>query len=281
VIAWFMGNYFCGESSDEQRDQPRTGFYSIQDSYNSIEEVQQALRKVGLESSDLIVGVDFTKSNNWSGARSFGGRCLHDLSSPEPNPYQRVISIVGRTLEAFDDDRMIPAYGFGDSFTKDKECFPFFPGDQPCQGFQEVLNRYNEITPGITLAGPTSFGPVIRKAIETVKEARSYHILVIIADGEVTNQKDTENAIVEASRYPLSIVVVGVGDGPWDLMEEFDDKLPSRVFDNFQFVPYDRIMSSLPAGASADAAFACAALMEIPEQFRLVKQLGYLDNTMS
>lgn len=64
--------------------------------------------------------------------------------------------------QPFDDDKMIPVFGFGDKKTGDKSVFSFYPDNRACHGFQEVLQRYNELTPQIEMAGPTSFAPVIR-----------------------------------------------------------------------------------------------------------------------
>jgi len=174
-------------------------------------------------------------------------------------------------LEPFDEDHLIPCFGFGDITTKGNAVFPFFP--DKTAGIQEVLQRYAEITPHIQLSGPTNFAPLIYEAINITKAQKDFHILLIVADGQVTNEQETIQAIVEASNYPLSIVLIGVGDGPWEQMKHFDDALPQRKFDNFQFVNFNEIMST---STHPDAAFAVAALMELPDQLTAIKRLKLL-----
>ncbi|KAF3974814.1 hypothetical protein CMV_001887 [Castanea mollissima] len=111
------------------------------------QEVTEALACAGLESSNLIVGIDFTKRNEWTGAKSFRKRSLHHIGGGL-NPYEQAISIIGKTLSAFDEDNLIPCFGFGD--------------------------------------GPTSFAPVIEMAMTIVEQSGGqYHVLVIIVDGQV------------------------------------------------------------------------------------------------
>ena len=128
-------------------------FGMIPDRYETLDEVTAALRRSGLESSNLIVAVDFTKSNEWTGKHTFGGRCLHEAVDGAMNPYETAITIIGRTLEEFDDDNLIPAFGFGDVSTHDRAVFSLTDGERPCRGFAEVLDRYRAVVPATKLAG--------------------------------------------------------------------------------------------------------------------------------
>jgi hypothetical protein len=194
------------------------------------------------------------------------------------NLYERVISSIGTTLEPFDADHQIPAYGFGQQQDQFHQyLFNINRNGTLCLGFMDVLQQYrNTVSMGVQMSGPTSFAPIIYEAIETVKRTRQYHILIIITDGQLDDKITDANAIVRASHYPISIITIGVGDGPWDDMHDFDDKLPDRLFDNFQFVDFNSIEASCVE--DHNLFLATNAMMEIPEQYKEIKRLGLFSN---
>ena len=75
---------------------------------------------------------------------------------------------------------------------------------------------------------------------------QQYFVLLILTDGEITDFDQTRDAIVRASRLPMSIIIVGVGPADFKAMELLDGddgKLRSTVGeavvrDIVQFVPF-------------------------------------------
>lgn len=56
---------------------------------------------------------------------------------------------------------------------------------------------------------------MINKAIEIAKRENNilnYNILVLFTDGLICDMNDTLRAIVEASFFPISIIIIGVGN---------------------------------------------------------------------
>ncbi|EQC33035.1 hypothetical protein SDRG_09555 [Saprolegnia diclina VS20] len=263
----------CGVDEDHNLHSSTRRCKSTATKYESYEELQTSLQEAGLETSHLLIAIDYTRSNDWNGKWSFG-KSLHyiDPSDVDANPYQAVIRALGKTLEAFDKDQLIRLYGFGDATTRDVSCFKL--DDAPCRGFTDALERYKVVTPTVALAGPTSFTPIIEEAVRLVKATQQYHILVIIADGQVTCETETADSIVAASNSALSIIMVGVGDGPWDMMNKYSDKLTRRRFENFQFVEYNKVLEFNVA--NPQVGFAAAALAGIPAQYKTIRQLGLL-----
>ncbi|CCD64642.1 Copine family protein 1 [Caenorhabditis elegans] len=246
----------------------------------SLDSLSEAMRKAGLETTNLIFGIDYTASNKYQGEESFGGRSLHTIHPHVTNPYQQVISILGRTLAPFAGQGRLGVYGFGDAKTGDWSVFNLKGEGGDCRSLDEVLNVYNTVTPTVALSGPTNFAPLIYQAMEICQKSRDYHILVIIADGQVTNERATRRAIVQACQHPLSIIVVGVGDGPWDMMRIFDESLPKRPWDNFHFVEFHEIVKKSTNMEDGDVKLAVQSLLEIPDQYRCICELGLLDRSI-
>ena len=153
-----------------------TDVSQILDRFTKISDVTNAMRQAGLDKMSLIVGIDFTLSNMLQGQKSFGGKSLHATEQSSKNPYQKVILSLGEAVEKFDPDGKIPAFGFGDSQCKDVGLFPLVPPAGVCMGFKSLHDAYLKVPPHVNLSGPTSFVPLIKKAIEIVKATRTVYI---------------------------------------------------------------------------------------------------------
>ena len=73
--------------------------------------------------SNSFKAIDYTKSNFVQGKYTFMGQNLHSLNAVGKdhrhtnNPYQTVMLLLAKTLNHFDDDNLIPCFGFGRVFS--------------------------------------------------------------------------------------------------------------------------------------------------------------------
>lgn len=209
----------------------------------------------GLEIS-LLVAVDFTGSNgNPTDPNSlhFGGKM---------NEYEMAIRSIGDILSYYDTDKFFPSFGFGAKLPTGEvsHCFALNgnPSNPNCAGVDGILQSYRLALTTVQLYGPTNFAPTIQTAIsyasqmsmEQSQNNQKYLILLILTDGEITDMPETIRELVKASKYPLSVVIVGVGSADFSSMEilDGDDRRLScgsdvSVRDIVQFVPFRKFNS--------------------------------------
>ena len=51
---------------------------------------------------------------------------------------------------------------------------------------------------------------------------QQYFILLMLTDGVISDMADTIRSIVRASRLPMSIIIVGVGNADFSAMDKLD-----------------------------------------------------------
>ncbi|CAL5974798.1 Copine_I [Hexamita inflata] len=249
----------------------------IRDHYKSFAELQQGLRESNVESMKLVIGFDFSKSNEWTGEKSYG-KHLHGVDYL--NPYLHALQVLEPVVKHFDDDLIIPSFRFGCVDTRNSTVLPLlYPHreDPHFQGFDELKKAYYEAIKFVKLSGPTSFNPIIQQAIEIHKAYQSKQLifLLILTDGDVDSVKLDKKSIFEAASYPISICVLGLGDGPFDKMEEFDD-MKGRIFDNFQFVNFTELEKNVAKMECPDLELATHVFQELPLQVLQMRKAGLL-----
>ncbi|KAM3593072.1 uncharacterized protein V6R79_005576 [Siganus canaliculatus] len=223
---------------------------------------------------NFTIAIDFTGSNGDPSSP----QSLHYINPDGYNEYLAAIWAVGSVIQDYDSNKKFPVFGFGAQIPHSLQVsheFPinFNPANPFCDGIEGVVQAYQQCLPQLKLWGPTNFSPIInhvacfaRQALRQ-NTASQYYVLLIMTDGVITDMDKTCSAIVEASRLPMSIIIVGVGGADFDAMEflDSDDQLlrapngsvASR--DIVQFVPFRKFQGN-------SVALAQSVLAELPDQ---------------
>ncbi|XP_030422803.1 copine-8 isoform X2 [Gopherus evgoodei] len=192
---------------------------------------------------NFTVAIDFTASN---------GNPAQPTSLHYMNPYQ--LNAYGMALKANGN-----------------------PQNPYCNGIDGVMEAYYRSLKSVQLYGPTNFAPVINhvaRYASSVKDGSQYFVLLIITDGVISDMAQTKESVVNASKLPMSIIIVGVGPAEFDAMEELDGdvvRVSSRgkyaERDIVQFVPFRDYIDRSGNHILSMARLAKDVLAEIPDQF--------------
>uniref|UniRef100_A0A8C7EHA5 Copine 8 n=1 Tax=Nothoprocta perdicaria TaxID=30464 RepID=A0A8C7EHA5_NOTPE len=207
---------------------------------------------------------------------------LHYMNPYQLNAYGMALKAVGEIIQDYDSDKMFPALGFGARLPPDGRVSHEFalngnPQNPYCHGIDGVMEAYYRSLKSVQLYGPTNFAPVINhvaRYASSVKDGSQYFVLLIITDGVISDMAQTKESIVNASKLPMSIIIVGVGPAEFDAMEELDGdvvRISSRgkfaERDIVQFVPFRDYIDRSGNHVLSMARLAKDVLAEIPEQF--------------
>ena len=217
----------------------------------------------------LTLALDFTASNGNPSDRN----SLHFLGTT--NQYEAAISQVGQILEAYDQSKQFPVFGFGGiprmmGLNSVSHCFPLNgqPTNPAIPGIGGILGTYKQNLPSIGLGGPTLFAPILEQfMLHTKNNAQfmKYQILLIITDGIINDMRETIAKIVAVSSLPCSIIIVGVGNADFSNMEQLDGD-DGKLMDDYRnvasrdIVQFVRFLDCQRMGNLAQE-----VLMEVPE----------------
>jgi hypothetical protein len=206
----------------------------------------------------LIVAIDFTGSNG----NPRQSTSLHYTGTEALNQYEQALKAVAEVLIEYDHDHRVPVYGFG-AVTYQfglSHCFPLngHLHNPEVEGVEEILGVYRHALKHLQMSGPTNFAQVLGAAVARAEAALhqpglKYYVLLILTDGIISDLQATIDMIVHASRLPLSVVIIGIGNADFTGMNVLDGDNAQLVSstgtpmqrDIVQFVAFNEVKHSI------------------------------------
>jgi len=272
--------------------QRMTGWESIPRSLHfSMDHYQKTFAEI-IRSVDmnLEAAVDFTLSNGgpqykWD---------LHNLAGKGAgSDYENALINAGSILLKYDTDEEVPMWEFGAAGSVDHPKRMLASGNDP-KGLEQMSAAYRLKCQTVKLGNCTYFAPVLKQLVDRVKreeakpraanEKKAYYVLMLLTDGQNFDTEETKEQICKASKLPISIVIVGIGNsdelgagGKMDELDGDEGRLMSKVKghmverqerDNVQFVKYNNFKNLRTGDVDRDAEkeLAKAVLYELPGQ---------------
>jgi len=152
---------------------------------------------------------------------------LHTLNLLN-NKYVKAIRSCGNILKNYDTDQLFPVFGFGGVPNHGKEvshCFNLNGKRDPnIAGLDEVIDCYKTSLKEVQFVGPTHFQFILKNMIENVEKKTkkshvlTYYVCLILTDGKIEHMDETKHILIEASKLPISVIIVGIGNGDFGKM---------------------------------------------------------------
>lgn len=179
----------------------------------------------------LVAVVDYSSSTGDTTSPS----SLHFAEKGKHSRMEEAITAVGDILFKHDTDQRVPIYGFGASFPslgiKEQNNFFRVTGkelkQQVATSGKTMAEIYKSALPFVNQSEPSIMASSISGLSKWVSNPRDkndylYCLALIFTDGHITDIKETIDALVVASKAPISIIIVGVGEGDMKWMSFLD-----------------------------------------------------------
>ncbi|CAL6040173.1 Phospholipid-binding_copine family protein [Hexamita inflata] len=264
-----------------------------------------------VEAGRVVIAVDFSQSNKHL-ASGWGKKSPGDSGSLHAqqqvlidenmvtvqSPYRRALELLTYRIRDFDKfPEGFRFIGFTDKIIVDE----YVNNSTVLQKYDELAMQFNN--DNLVQSSGTSISPAIYKAIEHSVLTSAYVILIVLTDCDLYDVARATQAITDASRFPVSICALGIGEetAQADVFKQyqmFDDKLFERQFDNFNFsvfkyfkkenetfLPLEMLSKEtktvVPAKTesvvdqNAEKILAMQVFEELRQQYQTIMDLGY------